>query len=69
MLVEKVSSNAVRDKWTDMVESINRNKGAYVVERYRRPVAAVIDFELLLQIEEKLGIKLEYASIEAEASS
>jgi PHD/YefM family antitoxin component YafN of YafNO toxin-antitoxin module len=62
MRVETVSSYDVREKWTAMVEQINRDKGAYVVERYRRPVAAIIDFELLLQIEEMLGIKLEYTT-------
>lgn len=66
MKVDKVASYDVREKWTAIVDKIRREKGAVVVEKYSKPAVAVIDFQLLLQIEEKLGIKLEYATTEAD---
>lgn len=66
MKVEKVASLDVREQWTSIVDKIRREKGAFVVEKYHKPAVAIIEFELFEEIEKKLGIKLEYATVEAE---
>lgn len=68
MKVEKVASLKVREQWSAIVDKIHRTKGVFVVERYRKPVAAIIDFELLMELQQKTGMKLDYTVAEPDTN-
>ena len=54
MPIKTLSSNIVRDKWRDVVDSVAMDKDSVVVQRYGKPVAAIIDYALFIELQDAL---------------